>query len=114
MGAPSGKRVGPPDVPPVTVGAVRYSVLPWGKERGLGQNGGYIVASDIAGGAELWKLKVYDVTYDPKMEEDVQDVFIEKMSAGPGANELTIVDERGGEYRIDTTARRVRTVKPRP
>lgn len=113
-GAPAAKRAGPPDVPPVTVGAIRYTVVPWGKQRGLGQNGGIIAATRASDGAELWTLKVYDVSYDAKLEEDVQDVFIETLTAGPGADELTVVDERGGEYRIDTTNRRVRVIKPRP
>jgi hypothetical protein len=114
MEAPAAKRVGPPDVPPVTIGALRFSVVHWGRERGLGQNGGYIAASDGASGRELWTLKVYTVTYDPKMEEDVQDIFIEAMTAGPGARELTVTDERGGQYRVDTSTRRVNVVKPRP
>lgn len=105
-GAPAGKRVAPPDVPPVDVAGVRIEVLPWGKERGLGQNGGYIAAHDPASGRELWTLKVYDVVYQPKLEEDVQDVFISQMSKA-GGDTLAITDEKGRHYLVDVAHRTV-------
>jgi len=102
----AGKRVAPPDVAPVTVGTVRIEALPWGRERGFGQNGGYVAAVDPATGAELWTLKIYDVTYDGKMEEDVQDVFIASMRA-LGDGRIEIVDENGRHYLLDVAARKV-------
>ncbi|HEY2902462.1 MAG TPA: hypothetical protein VGL59_17900 [Polyangia bacterium] len=114
MGMPAAKRVGPPDVPSVRVGALVIAVLPWGKARGLDQNGGYLTVSDATTGKEQWVQKVYDVAYDAKMEEDVQDVFIESLTAGPAPSEVTVADERGGIYRVDLTTHLVRTVKPRP
>ena len=108
LGAPSGKRVGPPDVGPVTIGKLRFEAIHWGRERGFGQNGGYIAAYDAAGGAELWTLKVYDVTYDPDMEEDVQDIFIETMTKSASGDGLEITDERGRGYVVDPRTRSVR------
>ena len=102
---PQPKRVAPPKVAPVTVDGLRIEAIHWGRSRGLGQNGGYIVAFDPKTGQELWTLKVYDIVYDPKMEEDVQDVFIEKMKAGGGT--LLITDEKGRRYRVDVKARSV-------
>jgi hypothetical protein len=104
--APAQKRVAPPDVLPVTVGTLRIEALPWGRERGLGQNGGYVAAIDPATGAELWTLKIYDVPYDGVMEEDVQDVFIASMRA-LGEGRVEIVDEDGRRYVLDIAARRV-------
>lgn len=101
MEMPSGKRVGPPKVPPVEVGGVRIEVLHWGKRRGLEQNGGYIVAHDRATGRELWTLKVYDVVYTPPMEEDVQDIFIKRMRPTASGDGLEITDERGRRYAVD-------------
>ena len=46
MAGPSAKRVGPPEVAPVNVGNVKIEAIHWGKDRGLGQNGGYIAAFD--------------------------------------------------------------------
>jgi hypothetical protein len=98
----------PPEVPPVNVGDVRIEVLHWGMERGLGQNGGYIAAFDRSTDAELWVLKVYDVHYDPKMESDVQDVFIESMSKSLFGKKLNVTDELGREYVVDIASRSVK------
>jgi hypothetical protein len=106
MGAPAAKRVGPPEVPPVVQGSTRFEVIHWGRDRGLGQNGGYIAALDDASDRELWTLKIYGVSYDPELEEDVQDVFIEKMTA-IRADALEIVDEKGRRYLVNPQARRV-------
>jgi hypothetical protein len=103
---PRPKRVAPPNVAPIVLGGVRIEVIQWGRSRGLGQNGGYIAAIDVGTGRQLWTLKVYDVAYDPRMEEDVQDVFIAKMTKGT-RNRLAIVDEKGRRYLVDVKARTV-------
>lgn len=102
------KRLGPPQVEPVVIGDVRYEVIPWGKERGLNQNGGYIAAFDTASGKELWILKVYDVAYNPNLEGDVQDVFIVSMSKGFFSGKLHIEDERGRSFIVDPDKRSVK------
>jgi hypothetical protein len=88
------------------VGTLRIEAIPWGRERGFGQNGGYVAAVDTATGAEIWTLKIYDVTYDGVKEEDVQDVFIASMRA-LGGGRVEIVDEDGRRYLLDVAARRV-------
>ncbi len=105
-GLPAPKRVGPPEVEPVTIGNVRYEVVHWGRERGLGQNGGYLEAFDAASGASLWLLQVYVIDYDPDLEEDVQDVFIESLKTGPRGT-LKIFDERGRRFVVDPATRTV-------
>jgi hypothetical protein len=112
FGRPAGKRVGPAEVTPVILGGNTFRVVHWGKERGLDQNGGYVEAI-AANGHFLWALKVYAVTYEGPMEEDVQDVFISALSPGPEPDSLAVTDERGGEYLVDTRTRRVRVVRPR-
>jgi hypothetical protein len=57
-------------------------------------------------------VEVYDVSCDPELEEDVQDVFIAKVAAGPRAGELTVVDERGRSCRVDVHGRRVEPLGP--
>ena len=104
---PAGKRVGPKDVPPVVIGNLRLEALHWGKERGLGQNGGYVIAYDKDSGKELWVLKVYDVPYDSKMEEDVQDVFIESLEKSASGELLEVRDERGRHYTVNPRTRTV-------
>jgi hypothetical protein len=111
---PSPKRVAPPNVAPVLVAGMRIEAIHWGRSRGLEQNGGYIAAIAPRSGRELWTLKVYTVSYDPKLEEDVQDVFIAKMTKA-SASRLLVVDEKGRRYVVDVKARSVtpRSVTPR-
>jgi PQQ enzyme-like repeat protein len=101
------KRAGPEEVAQVTIGNIKFVVIPWGKSRGLGQNGGYIAALDATTGTELWILKVYEVKYDLNKEQDVQDVFIESMSKTRSGDNLEIRDEEGRVYLVDTVTRAV-------
>jgi hypothetical protein len=107
-GAPKAKRKGPADVAPVTVGGLRFAAIHWGKPRDLGQNGGYVAAIDPTTDKELWTLKVYDIVYDPKLEGDVQDVFISAMSKTLFGEKLNIRDEKGRRYVVDPATRMVR------
>ena len=100
------KRVGPKAVAPVTVGGVRYEALPWGKKRGLGQNGGYLATFDAKTGSELGLIKVYEIKYDPKLEADVQDVFISRLDTLDGA--VLITDERGRKFILDPLSKSVK------
>lgn len=95
-----------PEPAAVVEGGVRYEALPWGKARGLGQNGGYIAAYDTRTEDELWLLKVYTVVYDGEREDDKQDLFIEDLTLeAPGR--LRVTDERGGVHHVDLRRRAV-------
>jgi hypothetical protein len=103
---PAPKRMGPPDVTPVIIGKIRFEAVHWGKDRGFGQNGGYIASFDAASNKELWTLKIYTVVYDLKMESDVQDVFIESMATN-ATGKLLVKDERGRSFLADPVTRLV-------
>jgi hypothetical protein len=103
---PEKERSEIPEPAPVTSAGVRYEALPWGKARGLGQNGGYIAAFDAASGRELWLLKVYEVRYDGRREDDKQDLFIEDLTL-EAKGLLRVTDERGAVYRVDLAQRSV-------
>lgn len=105
LGMPQPKRVGPPDVAPVVLGNVRYEVIHWGRERGLEQNGGYVAALDATSGKELWIAKIYAVEYKPKLETDVQDVFIKSLTAAPDGRSLLITNENNQHFVLDVAAR---------
>ena len=107
LGMPAGKRVGPADVNPVTTNGVRYEVLHWGRERGLEQNGGYIVAVDSTSGKELWLAKIYKANYKPKLETDVQDVFIRSIELSDDNKLLNIIDENGHQFTLDLNTQKV-------
>ena len=104
------KRVGPKDVPAVTIKNLRFEVIHWGKDRGFAQNGGYIAAFDKTSGEELWTLKIYDIVYDPELESDVQDLFIKSMKKSWFGNTLKIIDERGRQYVVNPDNRTVVSV----
>jgi hypothetical protein len=104
---PAGKRVGPPAVPPLTLDGVRYETLHRGRERGLGQNGGYLLAIDAASGRELWTLHVYAVPHDPAEEFDAQEVFITETVIDVAANVLLLKNENRRSFRINLADRSV-------
>jgi hypothetical protein len=104
------KRVGPKAVAPVTLGGVRYEALPWGKKRGLAQNGGYLASFDAKTGAELGLIKIYEIQYDPKLEADVQDIFITRLDSVDGG--IAVTDERGRKYVVDVATKTARAVAP--
>jgi len=107
LGMPAGKRVGPKDVNPITADGVRYEVLHWGRDRGLDQNGGYIVAKDAVSNKELWLAKIYTIDYKPKLETDVQDLFITAIELANDKKSLKITDEDNRQFTLDLSTQKV-------
>jgi hypothetical protein len=101
------KRVAPEPVEPITIGSVRYEVVPWAKTRGMDQDGGVIRAVDAASGRELWLLKVYEIKIDPAMETDKQEIFIARLTQAADGRSLLVDTERGARYRVDLATRAV-------
>lgn len=91
------KRAAPKEVSPVVVGAVQYSVPLWEM--------GFVVARDTATRKELWRVRVYEVPIDPKLEADVQHVFITSLAVEGGV--LIVTNERGETYVLDPATRKV-------
>lgn len=102
------KRAPPQPVAPVVLDNVRFEAPINGKVRGLGQNGGLVVAIDNRTGEELWFVLVYTITYAPNLEADKQDLFITDMAASADGKALIVNDERGRRWRVDL-AKRVST-----
>lgn len=103
---PDMERSEVPEPAAVHLPGLRIEALPWGKARGLGQNGGWIAAYAATDDRELWLLKVYDVVYDGDLEEDKQDRFIEHMALAADGR-LQVTDERGTVYLVDLADRSV-------
>ena len=74
----SAKRISPLKVEPVFYEGIRY-VAP----NDDGQRG-YIQAWDATTNKKLWELTVFTNRIDPKLEEDVQWVFIKTLSSRTG------------------------------
>lgn len=91
----------------VSAGGVRYEVMRNARMRGFEQSGGVVAAVDVKSKTELWTLKVYTVKFDPAEERDVQEVFITALKVDPGGRQLTVTNERGETYRVDTATRAV-------
>jgi hypothetical protein len=94
------KRLPPAPVEPVTYQGVRY-VAPNDDGRRA-----YIQAWDMKTRKRLWEVTVFRNSIDPSLEEDVQHVFIQKLSIGNG--KLIAVDEHGGAYSVDLQTRAVK------
>jgi hypothetical protein len=95
------KRTGPPDVQPLVIDDLRIEAVHWGKDRGLKQNGGYIEVFKHASNHSIWLHKVYDIEYDPKMESDVQDLFIVSIELDASGQRIIIKDEAGAVYTVN-------------
>jgi hypothetical protein len=106
----SGSRIPAPTVAPVVIDGVRYEQLRNGLVAGFDQMGGLLTAHDVASGALLWTLKVYDNRRVPGKEGDVQDVFFKSMAAQADGT-LLIENERGARFIVDV---RSRSARPAP
>jgi hypothetical protein len=108
------KRSGVPAVSRLSHDGIRYESLHWGKTRGLGQNGGHVIAVDEKSGEEKWLLKVYDVPYVEGLEPDKQDVFITRLSLSRDGSRLFVDNERGRRYAVNLADRSVEDVGAAP
>lgn len=93
------KRAAPNAVDPVVIGSVRYSASLDPEFMG------FVVATDVSTGKELWRQRIYKVAIDPSLERDVQWVFITSLRQEGGA--LLISNERGENFRLDLATRKI-------
>jgi hypothetical protein len=101
---PLGKRIAPVTVEPVIHAGVRY-VAPNDDGRHA-----YIEARDVQTNKKLWELTVFTNRVDPKLEEDVQWVFVKSLSLRGGM--LMITSERGKTYQIDLKTKAITQSDP--
>jgi tricorn protease-like protein len=92
---------------PATAGGVRYEAMRNARMRGFEQSGGVVVAIDVKRKTELWALKVYTVTFEPGEEQDTQEVFITELKVDADGKRLTVTNERGERYHVDTATHTV-------
>jgi hypothetical protein len=93
------KRMAPAKVEPVTHTGIRY-VAPNDDGRHA-----YIEAWDVQTNKKLWDLTVFTNPVDPKVEEDVQWIFIKSLSIE--GDRIVVTSERGNTYQIDLSSRAV-------
>ncbi len=93
------KRAAPKPVPPVSDKGVTYSAP------NTVELMNYVVASDSSG-KELFRVKVFDVMFDPKLERDVQWVFITHLKIS--GDTLLVRDEKERCFAVALTTRSVK------
>ena len=93
------KRIAPAKVEPLVYQGVRY-IAPNDDGRRA-----YIEAWDIRTNKKLWDLTIFVNRIDPKLEEDVQWVFIKALRVQDRA--LIVTPERGRTYQVDLKTRAV-------
>jgi hypothetical protein len=93
------KRAAPAQVKPVIYQGIRY-IAPNDDGRRA-----YIEAWDVQTNKKLWDSTVFTNHIDPKLEEDVQCVYIKTMTVQDGR--LIVTSELGKTYRVDLKTRAV-------
>ena len=84
---------------PVEANGIRYSADCDGRDQ-------YVVATDIASGKQLWKVKVFHTYIKFWIEEDVQWVFITDLKLVDSS--LFVRDGKARCYAVDINSHRVR------
>jgi hypothetical protein len=102
----SAKRITPAMVEPVIYESIRY-VAPNDDGRRA-----YIEAWDVQSNKKLWNLTVFTNRIDPKLEEDVQWIFIKTLSIEKGV--LLITSEHGERYQIDLKTKAIKELESGP
>ena len=97
------KRSPPPKVKPVVHDGVRY-IAP----NSDGENA-HIQAWDAKSGKVLWQKKIFNVKVNPRLETDVQHVYIKSLKVQKG--KLIIIAERNRRYSLDLKTRKVKALK---
>jgi len=87
------KRAAPPKVEPVIHEGIRY-MAPNDDGRHA-----YVEARDVQTDKKLWDLTIFTNRIDPKLEEDVQWVFIKALGVEDGV--LLVTSEHGRRYQVD-------------
>lgn len=113
--APSKKRDEPIRAKPVVHKGVKYEAIlsnapTWGSDPLPTTGSAYVVAMDSGSGAELWRAKLYDVSYDPDMERDKQEIYVERLALNLIHTKLKAVDEKGRKYELDLKSHAVRAL----
>jgi len=93
------KRTAPAKVEPVIHQGIRY-IAPNDDGRRA-----YIEARDVRTNKRLWDLTIFTNRIDPKLEEDVQWVFIRTLSVQDGT--LIVTSEGSETYRVDLKTKAV-------
>lgn len=105
------KRAAPKDVQPVIDHGVKY-LAPHVAADYIKAHGypkcpvGCIEAWNVKSGKLLWRVQVYEIKYDEKLEHDVQDDFINGLQIKDG--NLFVETEHGKKFVVNLKTREVK------
>lgn len=102
--APHADRGPPPEVPAIVRDGIRYAQGDEGRDPGLPQASGVLVASDDFSGKRLWTLAVYDEVADAHRAPDARWVFFKSMAFDPDGR-LRVVNEDDQAFLVDVRRR---------
>ena len=94
------KRVAPAEVTPVTADGVTYSATH--------ECMGCVQATDDTTKARLWWRQIYTVRFDPKLEQDVQSVYIKTLEKN---GSVLVITSEAGVYELDLKTLAVTAIK---
>ena len=100
------KRLPPAKVDPVTHEGIRYAAPNDDGRRG------YIEAWNVGTNKKLWEVTLFANPIDPKLEEDVQWVFIKELNIQGGR--LLAISENGKTYQVDLKTKEITQSDSRP
>ncbi len=106
------ERARTPQAVALQIGDRRYEALHWGKAMGLGQNGGFVTASEAGSGQVLWILRIYRMADEDEREGDKRDVFITALEATADGQALVVRNERRQAFKLDLQTLRVSPWQP--
>ncbi len=97
------KRRGPPIVTALIHDGIKY------ERDGMNK----VVATKVGGDSNeiLWNIPIYTITYDPHLEKDVQDVWINSLSIDVSENCLVVKTERDGVYHVNLLTQTISTIR---
>ena len=105
------KRAAPKEVEPVIDHGVKY-LAPHVAPGYIKANGnptcpvGCIEAWSVKSGKLLWRVQVYEIKYDEKLEKDVQDDFIDALQIKDG--NLLVENEQGNKFVVNIKTHKVK------
>lgn len=108
---PSPCRPPSPNVPAIDHAATRYQQASHthGEEPGS-----FLVATDLATGAQLWRVRIYGYPDVRKHGVEAIGRFFASMRLLPDEKTIEIVDETGGIYHVDLETRSVSDIDGPP
>ena len=101
------KRRAPVEVPVVRTAQAVYSAPHVRLPEFFMRHPGFVEARHPKTQKLLWRIQIYHIKYESKLEQDVQDVFIKTMSLDKKSNSLLVSDERSRTYVLDLSTKKV-------